>query len=109
MEALKNPDVGAEMIYSRDDKGGIIAEEKDEVPGTKEEGRDRWRKEMELRFIRGDDGDFDYDAVDKNEDFDDRTTMDRDHEEEWFEGEDPQWVSSEKDEIPTGQTGVQDY
>ena len=109
MEALQNPEQGAKMRYSRDEKGQIIAEEKDEVPGTKEEGRDRWRKEMELRFIRGEDADFEYNYVDMNEDYDDRTTMDRDHEEEWFEGEEPNWVSNEEGKTPIGQTGVQDY
>ena len=97
------------MRYRRDASGEIVAEEKDEVPKDKEDGMQRWRKEMELMFLRGDDGDFDYKGVDENEEFDDRGVQEREEEEKWFEKEEPSWVEEKKYEGLMGETGVQDY
>lgn len=98
------------MTCRRDDKGEIIAEEKDEIPPTKEEGMQRWRKEMELRFVGGQDAEFDYVSVDENEDYDDRKTIEREKEEEWFAEEEPRGANdSEKGVQLVGQTGIQDY
>lgn len=111
---MSNPDHAALMRYRRDASGYIVAEEKDEVPKNKEEGIQRWRKEMELTFLRGDDPDFDYEGVDESEDYDDRGVQEREEEEKWFEQEEPSWAE-ERDEdaeragVITGQTGVQDY
>lgn len=113
--ALANPDQAALMRYRRDASGAIVAEEKDEVPMNKEEGIQRWRQEMELMFLRGDDVDFDYQGVDESEDYDDRGVQEREEEEKWFEEEEPRWVKAIDDEVGgaegllTGQTGVQDY
>ncbi|KAL9122302.1 MAG: hypothetical protein Q9187_001150, partial [Circinaria calcarea] len=60
MEALSNPSKTSLMTYRRGQDGEILAEEKDDVPINKEDGLRKWRKEMELRFLRGDDEDFEY-------------------------------------------------
>lgn len=88
-----------------------MAEEKDEVPKTKAEGIQRWRKEMELMFLMGDDPNFDYKGVDESEEYDDREVQEREEEERWFEKEEPSWVedSDRRGEDLIGQTGVQDY
>ncbi len=107
------------MRYKRSSTGEIVAEEKDEVPLSKEEGTQRWRKDMELRFLNGDDAEFAYDTVDGNEDYDDRAVLEREEEEKWFEQEEPKWTSlGEEDEVDDesgskrlrlGQTGIQDF
>jgi hypothetical protein len=115
IDALANPDEAALMQYRRDASGEIVAEEKDEIPMNKEEGMQRWMKEMELRFLRGDDTDFDYKTVDESEEYDDRGIKDREEEEKWFEDESPAWVGEDEhgtstaDKAIAGQTGVQDY
>ena len=114
IDALSNPGHAALMRYRRDASGVIVAEERDEVPKNQEEGIQRWRKEMELMFLGGDDPDFDYKRVDESEDYDDRGVQEREEEERWFEREEPCWiVDSDQDAIKaeglTGQTGFQDY
>lgn len=114
IDALTNSESAASMRYSRDAAEAIVSEEKDEIPKDKDEGIQRWRKEMELMFLRGADPDFDYDDVDGSEEYDDRVVQEREEEEKWFEEEEPSWVE-EKDQGgeraagPMGQTGVQDY
>jgi len=85
----------------RDEAGKIVAETEDEVPASKEEGMERWRREMEMRFLKGEDAEFEYVAVDESE-------------EKWFEEEEPRWVAGSEGEGSTdkslrGQTGVQDF
>ena len=114
MEAFSNPESAVSTRYSRDASGVIVAEEKDEVPETKDEGMQRWRKEMELMFLRGADPDFDYEEVDRSEDYDDRVLQEREAEERWFEKEEPSWAEESDHDADrarslTGQTGVQDY
>jgi len=98
----------------RDEAGKIVAETEDEVPASKEEGMERWRREMEMRFLKGEDAEFEYVAVDEREEFDDRGTEEREEEEKWFEEEEPRWVAGSEEEGSTeeslrGQTGVQDF
>ncbi|POS81356.1 coiled-coil domain-containing protein [Diaporthe helianthi] len=93
-------------------------------PETKEEGRAAWEDFLRERFIRGGDDDFDYGPVDGDDSLDELESRDR--EEEWFDGEDPEWASDGSEGSPgpdggpskrrgprervlTGQTGVQDY
>jgi len=115
LHALANPDHAASTRYRRDDQGEIIAEEKDEVPPSKEEGEQKWSKEMELRFLRGDDIDFDYQTVDENEEYDDRAAQEREEQEKYFEAEEPRWRTfcteedSGFDRQLVGQTGIQDF
>ncbi|KAK0723677.1 coiled-coil domain-containing protein-domain-containing protein [Apiosordaria backusii] len=87
-------------------------------PKTKEEGLERWRQFLEDRFIRGEDEDFDYAVVDNMEEFDELER--REKEEEWIEGEEPQWADSGDEHedgerraaverVLRGETGVQDF
>jgi len=113
VEALANPQNFVAMSYRRGKDGEILAEEQDEVPANKGEGMRRWRKEMELRFLRGQDDDFDYSIVDQSEEYDDRGVEEREEEERWFAEEEPEWVAGEdgdkSNERIEGETGIQDY
>ncbi len=112
---MAHPDPNQTFNYRRGPDGEILAEEQDEVPVNKEEGYKRWRWEMELRFMRGGDGDFDYAAVDGNEEYDDRRVEEREAEERWFDQEEARFVVDErslresKSRELEGETGVQDF
>ena len=107
VEALKHPDENAQYRYRRSEKGQILAEERDDIPTSKEEGLQRWRAEMESRFVRGNDRDFRYEDVDTNDIFDDEATLEREREEEWFMEEEPSLVEGGK--VTGGETGIQDF
>lgn len=96
--------------------------EKRSAPQTAEEGRTRWDEFLRLRFIAGEDEDFDYRSVDEDDEFD--ALERRDQEDAWFENEEPGWVgeSDYDDEMELrdegkkpidrpliGETGVQDF
>ncbi|KAF1816688.1 hypothetical protein P152DRAFT_133743 [Eremomyces bilateralis CBS 781.70] len=108
ISAIANPDPNSIFTYRRGPDGEILAEEADEVPDTKEDGQERWRYEMEQRFLRGDDNDFDYDTVDENEDLDDWAEEDRQRQEEYFDKEEPHWAVDDGRTI-IGETGIQDF
>lgn len=83
-------------------------------PKTKEEAQNRWQEFLQLRFVRGEDDDFDYEPVDRNETLDVMEV--RDDEEKWFDEETPGWASEGSNEgsvkqerILRGETGVQDF
>ncbi|KAJ5165176.1 Protein of unknown function DUF2052 coiled-coil [Penicillium coprophilum] len=110
MEAISHPDPNAMMSYTRGPDGEILAEDRDEIPPNKEEGERLWRWEMGLRFMQGHDSDFDYNTVDKNEDYDDHS----DTQDQYFEDEEPEWVVDDTrgdDARPNlqGETGIQDF
>lgn len=110
MDALAHPDPNAMLSYARGPDGEILAEDRDDIPASKEEGEKAWRWEMGLRFMRGDDPDFDYKSVDENDEYDDWTEQ----QEKYFEDEDPEWVVGEArgDEAKAqlqGETGIQDF
>lgn len=114
VQALADPSDAALTTYRRGAGGEIIAEEKDEIPKNKEDGLQRWRKQMELMFLRGADTDFDYSRVDNSEQYDDRGTEEREAEEDWFNREEPQWAVDDDSASPssnrlTGETGLQDF
>lgn len=115
MAALRNPDAHSLFTYKRGPNGEILAEEKDEVPVNKEEGFQRWRWEMEMRFVRGADDDFDYKPVDESDEYDDRAREEQEAEEAYFDQEEPQFVmgdegirKSNSKELE-GETGIQDF
>jgi hypothetical protein len=110
MEALAHPDPHATFTYTRGPNGEILAEDLDEIPATKEEGAERWRREMEMRFVRGADDEFDYSVVDQNEEYDDWN----EEQERYFEDEEPEWMVEPDQEGHInsklqGETGVQDF
>ena len=94
IEALNHPDPNSPLIYRRDASGAITAVEQDEEdrPKTKEEGLSKWREYVEMRFLRGEDQDFDYKVVDEDENY--------------FEQEEAEFVGEGEKK---GETGVQDY
>ncbi|KAJ5470357.1 hypothetical protein N7530_007714 [Penicillium desertorum] len=110
IDAIANPDPNAMMSYTRGPDGEILAEDRDEIPPNKEEGERLWRWEMGLRFMQGNDTDFDYKTVDENDDYDDHT----DEQDQYFEDEEPEWVvdgTRGDDARPNlqGETGIQDF
>lgn len=114
LDALAHPDPAQTFSYRRGANGEILAEEQDEVPKDKDEGYARWKWEMEMRFVRGSDGDFEYGKVDGSEEYDDRGTEEQEAEERWFDEEESAFVNEEglrrsKSRELQGETGVQDF
>lgn len=110
MDALAQPDANAMLSYTRGPNGEILAEDRDDIPANKEEGEKRWQWEMGLRFMRGNDPDFDYKAVDEDDQYDDLTEQ----QDEYFEDEEPEWLVDDLrgDDARAklqGETGVQDF
>jgi hypothetical protein len=74
---------------------------------------ERWKFEMTLKFLRGEDRDFEYRDVDESEEWD--AIEGREEEERWFEDEEPEWVDEGEDgdgketKGTGGETGVQDF
>jgi hypothetical protein len=111
MDALRdeNPNPNAVLFtYVRGPNGEIVAEVEDEVPRSKEEGWARWKFEMEMRFVRGEDVDFDYKAVDEDERWDDWEEERRRDLDGYLDGEEPSWLVCEGETLK-GETGVQDF
>lgn len=106
--ALANPDPDAVISYRRGPCGEIVEEERDEVPETKEEGWERWRFAMEMRFVGGRDDDFEYEGVDGSEEWDDRGEEDRVALEDYLAGEEERFLRADGGS-PEGETGVQDF
>ncbi len=93
------------VTYVRGPDGQVLPENPDEIPKDKEDGFNRWKDEMTLRFLAGIDIDFSYKEVDESDDLD--VIERREAQESWFEDEEPQWVGSEGGE--QGETGIQDF
>jgi hypothetical protein len=111
MDALAHPDPNAMLSYKQGPNGEIIAEDKEDIPANKEEGEKRWRWEMEMRFLKGADYDFDYEKVDENDEYDDWNEA----QERYFDDEEPEWIigedqdSKDSAEHLKGETGIQDF
>lgn len=110
LDALAHPDPHAMLGYSRGPHGEILAEDKEDIPTSKEEGEKMWRWEMGLRFMRGEDSDFDYKTVDENDEYDDWD----EEQERYFDEEEPEWLIDEASSENVqgrlhGETGVQDF
>ncbi|EFR01435.1 hypothetical protein MGYG_04442 [Nannizzia gypsea CBS 118893] len=110
MDALANPATGSLLTYSRGPNGEILAEDADEIPTSKAEGEERWRYEMEMRFVKGADDQFEYGDVDGCEEYDDMS----EEQERYFDEQEPEWIVDDagggRGELAlTGETGVQDF
>lgn len=110
MDALAHPDPHAMFSYSRGPSGEILAEDRDEIPPSKEEGEKMWRWEMTMRFLRGEDHDFDYKSVDENDEYDDWNEA----QEQYFDEEEPEWTvdgagGADFHSHLQGETGIQDF
>jgi len=81
MDALAHADPNIAIAYTRGSDGQIVAEEMGDSPQSQEEGMEMWRKQMEWRFLKGADADFDYASVDNNEAYDDHAAEEREEEE----------------------------
>lgn len=99
-----------EMTYHRAPDGSIISVEADaeDRAANREEGVQRWREMMSLRFLRGEDGEFDYAGlVDGEDGYDDWDEERRQGLEDWLDREEAaEFVG---DGSPRGETGVQDF
>lgn len=67
-----------------------------------------------MRFVRGGDGDFEYEKVDESEEYDDRGVEEQEAEEKWFDEEESNFVNEEgvrrsKSRELQGETGIQDF
>lgn len=75
VSALRDRDREVEdpLVYERRADGAIVGveEEVEERVTGKEEGLRRWRDVMGRRFMRGEDGEFEYELVDEGEEWDD--------------------------------------
>ncbi|KAI9780569.1 MAG: hypothetical protein M1839_006687 [Geoglossum umbratile] len=113
LAALANP-MSAAITCSRGPNGEIYPEDPEDVPENKEEGRERWQREMTFRFLRGEDDDFDYRRVDESDEWDDKVQEDREEQEKWFAEEEPSWLlrgyeGTGKEMAVEGETGIQDF
>lgn len=96
------------VSYARGPNGEVLPEEMDEVPESREEGLERWKFGMTLKFLRGEDPDFDYKDVDENNEWD--VIENKEKEDKWFEDEEPQWAEKDPSvETIGGETGIQDF
>ncbi|KAK9235260.1 coiled-coil domain-containing protein-domain-containing protein [Lipomyces kononenkoae] len=104
----------------RQDLGeSALAELEDNDITSREEGERQWQYLMTLRFLEGQDTDFDYDEVDFDEQWDDLAQLARDREDEYFDAEEPKWYEDDdrgdsmdyksNGHTLKGQTGVQDF
>ena len=98
-------DVLSLISYVRGANGEVLPEDPDEVPSSKEDGLERWKFEMILKFLRGEDQDFDYKAVDEDVDLDEIESQEE--EERWFDDQEPEWIEGEG--TVGGETGIQDF
>ncbi|KAJ9391938.1 hypothetical protein DTO063F5_697 [Paecilomyces variotii] len=110
LEALAHPDPNAMLSYSVGPNGEILAEDRDDVPEDREEGEKRWRWEMQMRFLKGADYDFDYKTVDENDEYDDWGV----EQERYFDEEEPEWIVDKSNGGDPkaklqGETGIQDF
>ena len=72
-----------------------------------EDNEDELIRIMHDRFMMGEDAQWiDYKQIDENEGLDDRVTLERDQEEEWFDKDEP---NAEKQDQQSIYTGVLDY
>jgi len=108
MDALANPDPTVTLAFKRGPDGAIIEEDINEIPETRDEGREMWREHMAARFVQGRDTDFDYEQVDANDEYDDRALQEEAAEERYFAAESPDNVLDEQRPLE-GESGVQDY
>lgn len=95
------------VSYVRGENGEVLPEDPDEIPKNKEEGFERWNSEMTLKFLRGEDHDFDYKAVDEDVNLDE--IENQEEEERWFDDEEPEWIEEDGVETVRGETGIQDF
>lgn len=97
------------VSYVRGSNGEVLPEDPDDIPASKEEGFERWKFGMTIKFLKGEDLDFDYKEVDESNEWDIIENMEK--EEKWFDDEGPEWAKEEDPTVETigGETGIQDF
>lgn len=105
---LRHPDPNNPLVYQRVAEGDIVGVERDadERVTSKEEGLEKWKDIMGRRFVFGGDEDFDYSLVDLDEAYDDLAEEGRLRQEAYFDGEESGFLG---DDVPAGETGIQDF
>jgi hypothetical protein len=93
------------VTYVLGPDGEVLPEDPDDIPQNKEEGMERWKDEMTVRFLSGKDKDFSYNGVDENDEWD--VFENREAEDRWFDDEKPEWTASKH--TREGETGIQDF
>ncbi|KAK5170304.1 uncharacterized protein LTR77_004891 [Saxophila tyrrhenica] len=109
LAALRNPDPNSPTVYTRAADGSItgVEQDVDDRPRDRQQGWEKWRDVMGLRFVGGRDEEFEYAGVDGSEEFDDRAEVERERLDEYLEGEEERFVGDGP--RPVGETGVQDF
>jgi hypothetical protein len=111
------PNSASTTYMNQEELEALEAEDLDHrgAPQTAEEGRTRWDEFLRRRFVAGGDEDFNYRAVDEDEEYD---ILERQEQElAWFDNEEPSWIgqsdgdddSGGAERILTGETGIQDF
>ena len=97
------------VSYARGPNGEVLPEDLDEIPSSKEEGFERWKFGMTIKFLKGEDPDFDYKEIDESTEWD--VIESKEEEERWFEDEEPEWVEEDDPSVENvgGETGIQDF
>jgi hypothetical protein len=97
------------VSYARGPNGEVLPEDLDEIPSSKEEGFERWKFGMTIKFLKGEDPDFDYKEIDESTEWD--VIESKEEEERWFEDEEPEWVEEDDASVENvgGETGIQDF
>jgi len=64
---------------------------------------------MTIKFLKGEDPDFNYKEIDESNEWDVIESMEE--EEKWFDDEEAEWVIEEDPSVKTvgGETGIQDF
>ncbi|KAH7158262.1 coiled-coil domain-containing protein-domain-containing protein [Dactylonectria estremocensis] len=115
VSGLPQSNGASESTTNDEETTDIVLDKSWTHPATdKIHGQQQWHDFLEDRFVHGEDEDFDYSAIDRNDEFD--TLARKDAEDAWFDDEEPSWVedvgapNTEKvAEKRDGETGVQDY
>ena len=108
IQALNNPDPNSPLVYRRDAQGSISALDQDEEdrPQSRDEAKQKWISAMEYRFLRGEDKEFDYRAVDDHDVYDDREEDLRARHELYFDKQEEEFLGEGERH---GETGIQDF
>ena len=103
---IRRPEVKEDVLGGRN-PNALFAYD---MPTSKEEGAACWKDEMTQRFLRGDDTDFDYKEVDRNDKYND-PEEERDIQEAYFDSmsSDYDTDGEGKEKVLTGETGILDY
>jgi hypothetical protein len=102
-ETPPEPNSGPEIDMDEEELEVLETEDLEAAPENAEQGRMRWDEFLRQRFVAGRDEDFDYRAVDEDDEYD--SLERREQEDTWFDNEEPGWVRETEDDDETGEKG----